>query len=327
MHWAFVLLVFCVVIATVVAVDYRVRANARPPAPRKQPSLSMPEIIADESGARAVPDTPALPSAGRPRVVFTTTSIPSRMDDPSSMVALVHNLFEQTVRPDAVHLNIPYHSVREKRDYEVPTEVQALVDGEYAGRLQVNRCDDYGPATKVLGCLEHETDGDTLLLPVDDDVLFPPRYYEELVAYSLRHPNTVFGYHGLVDDPRLNAPQLVTQQDGPVDVVETVCGAVYRRKMFTDEIFDVDRRCSCFLTDDIAFCAHVAAKGFGRQLLASDPDYVATRGRKGMPLKHQYDAPNALWVGNVDAAVGNNVRCYRTYRSVFEGASTDAARV
>ena len=246
------------------------------------------------------------------------------MDDPSSMVALVHNLFAQTVRPDAVHLNIPHHSVREKRDYVVPDEVRALADGQYAGRLRVNRCDDYGPATKVLGCLAHEPDGDTIVLPVDDDVLFPPRYYEELVAYSVRHPNTVFGYHGLVDDPARNAPQLVTQQDRAVDVVETVCGAVYRRKMFTDEVFDVDRRCACFFTDDISLSAHVAAKGFGRQLLESDPDTVATRGRKGMPLQHQYDAPNALWVDNLDAAVGNNVRCYRAYRAVFEGARTAA---
>jgi len=268
---------------------------------------------------------PLVPTKKRPRIVFTTTSIPSRLDDPRSIIDLVKNLMQQTVKPDAIHLNIPHYSKRESRPYTVPQALVDYLEKEELGEIvHINRCKDYGPATKLIGCLDKETDPSTLILPVDDDVEFPKQYFEELVAYSTEYPNVVYAYHGLRYNEHHGIPELYTQSTISVDVAETVTGVAYRRRMFTDEIFDIDRRCPCFFTDDIYISAHVASKGFGRQLLMSDPDRVAQRGRKGMPLMHEYDAPNPLYLENLDQHSGNNVRCMRGYRSLFKSHRTHA---
>lgn len=246
----------------------------------------------------------------RPRVVFTTSTIPSRMD---SIIKLVHNLMTQTVKADALYINIPYYSLREKTPYSIPEELARLAEDNYRGRLFINRCEDAGPVTKLLPCLKSEQDPSTVILPVDDDVDPPPRYFEELLYYSLKFPGTAFGYHALVFDLDTMYPHVVFERAEAVDVVETVTGAVYRRAMFDDRIYDVCKKDPYFTTDDVWINANVARNGFSRVVLRSGQDAVELRGRKGMRMKHEYDAPNPLYKINADNATGYafNVRSSR----------------
>lgn len=252
----------------------------------------------------------------RPRVVFTTSTIPSRVP---SLVKLVHNLMTQSVKADAVYLNIPYYSLREKVPYEIPEELARLAEDNYRGRLFINRCEDTGPVTKLLPCLRAELDPSTVVLPVDDDVEPPARYFEELLYFSIKFPSTAFGYHSLVFDPDSMYPHVVFERAEPVDVVETVTGAAYRRGMFDDRIYDVSKRDPYFTTDDVWINANVARNGFSRVVLRSGHDAIELRGRKGMRMKHEYDAPNPLYKINADNGSGYafNVRSSRLLASDF----------
>lgn len=244
----------------------------------------------------------------RVRRVFSLTSLPSRLTE---IQDTLESLVQQSIQPDAIYLCLPEYSVREKRPYRIPAALQTYLQKHPV--IQVIPCEDLGPATKLLPVLTIEKDPETRLFPVDDDCLFPPQYFEELLAASLKYPHTVFGYHGLKVNS-LGQYQFINQYAGFVDVVETVTGAVYKRDMLDPEGFHwVTRECPCFFTDDLVLNAHVAERGHPRVLLMSDPDHGITRGRQGMP--HQMKASglaHGLFRINFGDQ-GNNALCLRQY--------------
>ena len=55
--------------------------------------------------------------------------------------------------------------------------------------IHVNWCEDYGPATKLLPVLQHEKDDDTLIITVDDDMVYRPRMVENLLLHAQAFPH------------------------------------------------------------------------------------------------------------------------------------------
>ena len=102
--------------------------------------------------------------------------------------------------------------------------------------------------------LEAETDGATLVITADDDMVYAHRAIQELVEAHLREPNAAYGFAGQVIDadpcnrtalpwPRVCLSRLHVRsadnwrdRHAAVDILEASKGAVYRRDMF-----DVDR--------------------------------------------------------------------------------------
>lgn len=247
-----------------------------------------------------------------PRVVFTLTTIPSRLP---FLKGAILNLLEQSVYADAVYVNIPHISRREGVPYDVPDDVKQLA--QLDPRVRILRCEDMGPATKLIPVLDVEIDPDTRILPADDDCRFPTHYFDELLDYSIRYPNTAFGYHGIYVSDTGN--WLWAQQVfDTVDVLETVTGVIYRRAML--EGLSPPRPGPCFLTDDLTISAHVASLGYARAVLTSGPDEIATRGRKGLPMHHEFHMSNPLWKVNcgLDGAEDGNKKCLDTIKDIFQ---------
>lgn len=226
------------------------------------------------------------------RLVFTMTTIPSRL---GYVHTVVENLLSLSTKPDVVYLNLPSFSVRENCEYIIPERLEKLRDSD--SRFIINTgVFDHGPATKLIPILDLECEPDTFIIPVDDDAEFPTKYFEELIEYSRRFPNTVFGYHGVkVFDKKWHVVQ--TDVVDNVDIVETSAGAIYRRKMFKNNLH-IHAEHPCRLQDDFIFGNEVGANGFSRALLPSDKDRVSTKGRKGMPMTHKFDMPNPLYMVN-----------------------------
>ena len=229
------------------------------------------------------------PIVNKNRIVFTMTTIPSRL---GFVRDVIDNLLSLSVKPDAIYLNLPDFSVREGVAYVVPDSLKDL-----DSRVIINTgVFDHGPATKLIPTLSKEKEPNTIIIPVDDDAEFPYQYFEELIAYSMRYPNTVWGYHGVkVYEGDWWIAQ--TNTIDPVDIVETSCGVVYRRFMFSDKL-DVPTDHVCRLQDDFIFGEHVASNGFARMILPSDIDRTSTKGRFGMPMKHKFELPNPLYLVN-----------------------------
>ena len=57
--------------------------------------------------------------------------------------------------------------------------------------------EDYGPVTKILGALLQEDDKNTVIITVDDDVIYPETLVEELLYHHYKFPNTALSSSGL----------------------------------------------------------------------------------------------------------------------------------
>merc|ERR1712217_306958 len=77
----------------------------------------------------------------------------------------------QTWRPDAVIINFPYR-VKRLSDKPLAIPKEAKTWAEQYSWLTVRQTDDYGPATKLLGTLQVETDPDTIIVILDDDTYY-----------------------------------------------------------------------------------------------------------------------------------------------------------
>jgi hypothetical protein len=133
------------------------------------------------------------------RVVVTLTTIPTRED---SVVKTIESIQKGTVKPDAIYVNLPewYPRFKSGPDPNLKTKLKDM-------GVTINDCKDYGVLTKLLPVLDTETDPETLLVVIDDDANYQPRFleglikgYEEFkcpVGYSgIAYPETVLRVYG-----------------------------------------------------------------------------------------------------------------------------------
>ena len=121
------------------------------------------------------------------RTVLTLTTSPQRMQH---LPLVLDALFNQLTSPDAVYLNLP-ERYRNRDAYIIPDWL-----GDALQVTLLHRVDDLGPVMKILPVLEVETDSDTLLITVDDDVRYPPDTISALQTAAQAHPESACGSRG-----------------------------------------------------------------------------------------------------------------------------------
>jgi hypothetical protein len=135
-------------------------------------------------GAKAAPGAPA-------RVVVTLGSFGCRA---GRLGATIHSLLNQSTRPDRIYVSLPLALTRRvggdgeacdpvtpAGEGPLPGELAALEDAVGRDVLVVLHPPDWGPATKLLPVLAIETHPQTVLVVVDDDVVYDPRTVGALV--------------------------------------------------------------------------------------------------------------------------------------------------
>lgn len=111
-----------------------------------------------------------------PRIIVGMTSLPSRLPH---IAPALESIRKQTRRPDLVVLSLPERSRREGTGYHVP---QWLLHATGPGGIHLQRTAvDFGPGTKLLGCLQHLHPHDFLVL-FDDDHIYRPWVIEHLIS-------------------------------------------------------------------------------------------------------------------------------------------------
>ena len=92
------------------------------------------------------------------------STIPSRI---KSVYKTLDNIKKQTIQPDQIFLNIPYEYKRFKNekinDYDLINLKRE--------NLVINRCEDFGPGTKIMGSIENVKKYDCVII-IDDDHLY-----------------------------------------------------------------------------------------------------------------------------------------------------------
>ncbi len=124
----------------------------------------------------------------RSNVIVGLTTIPSRLP---FLVPTLKSLLLQNVPPGKILLHLPKHSRRERIEYTVPGELEGLEV------IQIVRCPDWGPATKILPALL-DGDPDQRVVAVDDDRIYRRTLLEDLVTASEHHPDAAVGCFGLI---------------------------------------------------------------------------------------------------------------------------------
>ena len=198
------------------------------------------------------------------RLVACLTSLPHRLP---GIGRTIQSLLDQHVPADAIYLNLPRSYVRFKESLltVVPESLRRLP-------ITINMVDvDYGPATKLIPTLIKETDPSTVIITVDDDMIFKPTLFGLLLRRHMNNPRMAYGNAGqMIDTDGKFGPAVVRtawqwkDNDYPVDILEAFRGAIYSRSFFQDLSEVVNISTECFFTDDIWISAFLARRRIPR---------------------------------------------------------------
>ena len=213
-------------------------------------------------------DRKAASAAQHSSAIVSLTSIPSRLDH---IATTLKSLLAQDRPPATIHLNLPTVSRREQCEYVVPSWLEDLT------MVRIHRCDDLGPATKLLPTLKR-VDPDQLIVVVDDDRIYHANLIADLEHHADAEPDTAFGFSGwtvpddLTDRPTTVWSNLAMRPPAPirarrlrvprtVDILQGMSGYAVRPRLFAD--LDAlwrhdDAPPAAFFVDDVWISAHLA---------------------------------------------------------------------
>ena len=98
------------------------------------------------------------------------STIPGRIDN---IKEILNKLNDQTLKPDKIFLNIPYNYKRFKNETITEEKIKKI----YTKNLEIKRCEDYGPGTKIMGSLNDVKKFDCVIL-LDDDHFYDSNIFE-----------------------------------------------------------------------------------------------------------------------------------------------------
>ena len=211
-----------------------------------------------------------------PSIVVSLTTVPERLNNPheEGIMRSIKSLCEQTDTDYEVHFNIPknYHVTGEK--YVIPEWLNEF-KLKYL-HLKVFRTEDFGPPTKMVPTLLRIKDPETILLVVDDDLVYHKdmvtehrRYQEEIkdscICYEGRETAEPPGYGGLRDAWILCVDKIIE-----VFMFQHYKSASYKKKLFDQDFFDY--YLGKTFSDDILLSRYFNHKGIKIFVVPYDPE-------------------------------------------------------
>ena len=119
-------------------------------------------------------------------IYVSTSTIPQRI---KSLKKSINSLLNQSKKPDKVFINIPYKYRRFSetiKDHEIPKFDNSIVE--------ITRCEDYGPATKLLGSLD-KLEKNSLIILFDDDHIYENYMIEKFFHFYTKSPNNAYSFY------------------------------------------------------------------------------------------------------------------------------------
>lgn len=127
----------------------------------------------------------------KPYLVVGLSTTPSRI---KYIKPTLDSIINQHYRPNRIILSIPNILNRTGEVFpELPDEINSLVINNI---IEINRTNDYGPATKFVGILEKESTPDSFILWCDDDIIYNSHWSLYLVNELINNPKTALGVAG-----------------------------------------------------------------------------------------------------------------------------------
>ena len=119
-------------------------------------------------------------------IYVSISTIPQRL---KNLNESVESLLNQTRKPDKIFINIPYTYKRFREtidDNQIPKFDSSIVE--------VTRCEDCGPGTKLLGSLD-KFEKNSLLILADDDHTYEDYMIEKFFYFYSKAPNNAYSFY------------------------------------------------------------------------------------------------------------------------------------
>ena len=197
------------------------------------------------------------------RFVISLTTLPKRLPYIKPVIA---SIIKKNPDIDKLYICLPFGDVKEKY---IPKDTDIV---------KVIRCEDYGPITKIVGCLDYETDPDALILTLDDDVIVTQNLTKIFKYKAKKYPNAALSMSGWCYGSYPFNYQIVINNDKDVNVdwIQGVHGILYKRSFLNKEEllnFESDIKL-LFKNDDHKISAYLDSKGIDRVSIDECPvDY------------------------------------------------------
>ena len=119
-------------------------------------------------------------------IYVSTSTIPQRI---KNLDKSIKSLLNQTKKPDKIFINIPFKYKRFSetiKDAEIPKFDSSVVE--------ITRCEDCGPATKLLGSLD-KLEKNSLVILFDDDHVYENYMIEKFFYFYSKAPNNSYSFY------------------------------------------------------------------------------------------------------------------------------------
>jgi len=119
-------------------------------------------------------------------IYVSLTTIPQRV---KNLYKSVESLLNQSKKPDKIFVNIPY---KYKRFKEIINNDQLPKFDD--SRIEITRCEDCGPGTKLLGSI-NKLKENSLLILADDDNIYEDYMIEKLYHFYSIAPQNAYSFY------------------------------------------------------------------------------------------------------------------------------------
>jgi hypothetical protein len=223
------------------------------------------------------------------RVIASLTTLPDRIQN---LEPTIRSLLEQTRPPDEIVVAIPQFSIRQKMEYTVPAYLEAIP------RVRILRSEkDWGPASKFIPVIQEELAagrGQTLIMVVDDDRIYPRDALEIFLHYHKKLPDAALCFRGALLPRSLvwflpkifRASQI--REVMRVAVITGTASYLIQPRFFDSALWDYSNApAGAFYVDDIWISAHLDRRGVDKYVVPASQMMRSVRAQSGtMTLYH-----------------------------------------
>ena len=230
-----------------------------------------------------------------PNIIVSFTTSPKRI---IHIEKIIKNIENQTIKPSKIVLNLPFVFKRTNTEF---TEMPVFITDNPL--IQVNRCEDIGPCTKIIPTTKLFTDPETIIISIDDDISYSNSFIENLLKYSNKNPNAVVTGQSFM---RIKSPN--NDDINYAELVEGYSSVLYKKKFFDN--FDIEKLKEypkyCYFADDFIISNYLLKENIPIIVVDSNEkmieDAYLDYGSQGDALKNGAD-------GNTTSNMDNYKKC------------------
>jgi hypothetical protein len=168
------------------------------------------------------------------KVILSLTTIPNRLNNPDTnggLYPVIQKILNLSYENYEIHLNIPYVNNKTNEEYIIPDWLNNISNE----KLKVFRTEDYGSITKLIPTLERLSDGEDIIVTLDDDL----EYMDGFVEYHLKkreeYPDYAIGFAGIGAIDGSCHFCTTVKKDVRVKILEGYKTISYKRSFFKDD--------------------------------------------------------------------------------------------